>query len=159
MLFMSKYPRASRKAEAASLFVWPSRQRTSTCETLRRPGAKNNSKCSTSPCAFGFTKCSRRVSSAVDNFRLSQTSHEILGLLQGFQKQWDRFVEQMDKVGRNLRTAGTAFDELEGTRRRGVERELEKIETVRRNQVEDTPAAVAPGSVGAANVLPLALEG
>jgi DNA recombination protein RmuC len=105
------------------------------------------------------------IRQAVDNFRLSQTSHEILGLLQGFQKQWDRFVEQMDKVGRNLRTAGTAFEELEGTRRRGVERELEKIETVRRNQVAETPAAVTSGVATATpggsadNVLPLALDG
>ena len=53
----------------------------------------------------------------------------------------------MDKVGRNLRTASNAFEELEGTRRRGVERELEKIEAVRRDQVPDADPA-----------LPLALE-
>jgi DNA recombination protein RmuC len=100
------------------------------------------------------------IRQAVDNFRLSQTSHEILGLLQGFQKQWDRFVEQMDKVGRNLKTAGNAFEELEGTRRRGVERELEKIEAVRRNQASDVTAPVAaPGTpADPGNVLPLSLE-
>jgi DNA recombination protein RmuC len=100
------------------------------------------------------------IRQAVDNFRLSQTSHEILGLLQGFEKQWDRFVEQMDKVGRNLKTAGNAFEELEGTRRRGVERELEKIEAVRRSQAADTPAAVpgAPAGNDSTNVLPLALD-
>jgi DNA recombination protein RmuC len=87
------------------------------------------------------------IRQAVDNFQLSRTSHEILERLQGFEKQWDRFVEQMDKVGRNLRTASTAFDELEGTRRRGVERELEKIDAVRRDQVPDDDG-----------VLPLALE-
>ena len=72
------------------------------------------------------------IRQAVDNFQLSRTSHEILELLQGFEKQWDRFVDQMDKVGRNLKTAANAFDELEGTRRRGVERELDKIDAVRR---------------------------
>src|SRR5262249_29758317 len=89
------------------------------------------------------------IRQAVDNFRLSQTSQEILGLLQGFQKQWDRFVEQMDKVGRSLRTAGNAFEELEGTRRRQLERGLDKIDGVRRRQVE-------PGD--AATVMSLALE-
>ena len=59
------------------------------------------------------------IRQAVDNFRLSQTTHEILELLQGFEKQWSKFVEQMDKVGRSLKTAANAFDELEGTRRRG----------------------------------------
>ena len=46
------------------------------------------------------------IRQAVDNFRLSQTSQEILGMLQSFQKQWDTFVDQMDKVGRSLKTAG-----------------------------------------------------
>ena len=87
------------------------------------------------------------IRQAVDNFQLSRTSHQILELLQGFEKQWDRFVDQMDKVGRNLKTASNAFDELEGTRRRGVERELEKIEAVRRDEVAEPDG-----------VLPLALE-
>ena len=40
----------------------------------------------------------------------------------------------MDKVGRSLKSAGSAFDELEGTRKRGLERELDKIAAVRRQQ-------------------------
>jgi DNA recombination protein RmuC len=74
------------------------------------------------------------IRQAVDNFRLSQTTHEILELLQAFDRQWSKFVEQMDKVGRSLKTAGNAFDELEGTRKRGLERELDKIAAVRRQQ-------------------------
>jgi DNA recombination protein RmuC len=94
------------------------------------------------------------IRQAVDNFQLSRTSQEILQRLHGFEKQWDRFVEQMDKVGRNLKTASNAFEELEGTRRRGVERELERIDALRRDH-DSVPAgddAAAPG------VLPLALE-
>ncbi len=101
------------------------------------------------------------IRQAVDNFRLSQTSQEILGMLQGFQKQWDRFVEQMDKVGRSLKTAGNAFEELEGTRKRQLERELDKIETVRRRQASDGEAAALtgePAGTGDAVVMPLALE-
>jgi DNA recombination protein RmuC len=97
------------------------------------------------------------IRQAVDNFQLSRTSHEILERLQGFEKQWDRFVEQMDKVGRNLKTASNAFEELEGTRRRGVERELERIDTLRRDQVA---APHTPGDASdSAGVLPFALEG
>ena len=100
------------------------------------------------------------IRQAVDNFQLSRTSHEILQRLQGFEKQWDRFVEQMDKVGRNLRTASTAFEELEGTRRRGVERELERIDTLRREQAPSgEPAELdAPARPDAAGVLPFAVE-
>ena len=96
------------------------------------------------------------IRQAVDNFRLSQTSHEILDLLAGFQKQWDKFVEQMDKVGRGLKTAGNAFDELEGTRRRGLDRELDKIDAMRQRQELD--AADGDGDVALSPVMPFALE-
>ena len=97
------------------------------------------------------------VRQAVDNFRLSQTSNEILALLAGFQKQWDKFVDQMDKVGRSLKSAGNAFEELEGVRRRGLERELDKIDAMRRRQAVDATDAAADGQALSA-VLPLALE-
>ena len=87
------------------------------------------------------------IRQAVDNFRLSQTTHEILELLQAFDKQWSKFVEQMDKVGRSLKTAGNAFDELEGTRKRGLERELDKIAAVRRQQQLDAPDDDGDGTV------------
>jgi DNA recombination protein RmuC len=99
------------------------------------------------------------IRQAVDNFQLSRTSHEILQRLQGFEKQWDRFVEQMDKVGRNLKTASNAFEELEGTRRRGVERELERIDTLRRDQPTGTDDHDRDHVANRADVLPLALEG
>ena len=94
------------------------------------------------------------IRQAVDNFQLSRTTDEILARLQGFEKQWDRFVEQMDKVGRNLKTASNAYEELEGTRRRGVERELERIDALRRDRA--VPDASIPEDSG---VLPFALEG
>jgi DNA recombination protein RmuC len=93
------------------------------------------------------------IRQAVDNFQLSQTSHEILERLQGFEKQWGRFVEQMDKVGRSLHTASNAFDELEGTRKRQLERELDKVEALRGR------VAVERGSeTGESHLTPLALE-
>ena len=38
-----------------------------------------------------------------------------LDLLRGFEKQWSAFADQMDRVGKHLKTATNAFDELEGT--------------------------------------------
>ena len=74
------------------------------------------------------------IRQAVDNFRLSQSTQEVLALLAGFEKQWTKFVEQMDKVGRSLDTATHAFNELEGTRRRQLERQIDKIDAVRADQ-------------------------
>jgi DNA recombination protein RmuC len=85
------------------------------------------------------------IRQAVDNFQLERTSKEILGLLLGFEKQWDRFVDQMDKVGRNLKTAANAFDELETTRRRQLERQLDKVDDLRRRHcaVDDADPPLA----------------
>jgi len=86
------------------------------------------------------------IRQAVDNFRLSRTSHEILTRLQAFRKQWDRFVDQMDKAGRAVRAAGNAFDELEGTRRRQLDRELDRIDDLyRRSAMEEGAADSAVG--------------
>jgi len=71
------------------------------------------------------------VRQAVDNFRVERTSNEILGRLSAFAKQWNLFVEKMEKLDRSLTTARRDFDELTTTRRRGVERELDKIEDLR----------------------------
>ena len=112
-----------------------------------RSSRSRTARSSTTPCSDKVVFCSPLtlfavlavIRQAVDNFRLSQTTHEILELLQGFEKQWSKFVEQMDKVGRSLKTAGTAFDELESTRKRMLERELDKIDAVRRQQRLDAP--------------------
>lgn len=96
------------------------------------------------------------IRQAVDNFRLERTSKEILALLHGFAKQWEKFVEQMDKVGRNLKTAHHAFEDLEGTRRRQLERQLDKVEALRSLEEQDADGELVLGD--AEHDRPLALE-
>jgi DNA recombination protein RmuC len=84
------------------------------------------------------------IRQAVESFRISQSAQEVLTLLQGFQKQWDKFVEQMDKVGRSISAAGNAFEELEGTRRRQLERQLDRIEALPTAAGTGTAPTVAP---------------
>jgi DNA recombination protein RmuC len=90
------------------------------------------------------------IRQAVDNFRLEQTSKEILELLHGFGKQWKMFVDQMDKVGKSMKTANEAFGSLQDTRKRQLERQLDKIEALRQ---QPELAAIADDEDG-----PLALE-
>ena len=49
-------------------------------------------------------------------------------------KKTGAFVEKMDKLDRSLTTARRDFDELAGTRRRGLERELDRIDDLRRSR-------------------------
>jgi DNA recombination protein RmuC len=71
------------------------------------------------------------IRQAVDNFRLEQTSKEILEVLHGFGKQWGMFVDQMDKVGKSMKAANDAFDTLQDTRKRQLERQLDKVDALR----------------------------
>jgi DNA recombination protein RmuC len=70
------------------------------------------------------------VRQAVDNFQLERTSGEILTCLTRFRKQWDKFSEQVDRVGKSLTASQRAFDDLDGTRRRAFERELDRIDAL-----------------------------
>lgn len=70
------------------------------------------------------------IRQAVDNFQLERTSGEILTCLTRFRKQWDKFSDQIERVGKSLGASQRAFDELDGTRRRQFERELDRIDAL-----------------------------
>jgi DNA recombination protein RmuC len=74
------------------------------------------------------------IRQAVDSFQLERTTSEILEVLGSFTKQWDCFVEQMDTLGRRLESTASAFEQLSGTRRRQLERQLDRIEDLRTDQ-------------------------
>jgi DNA recombination protein RmuC len=79
------------------------------------------------------------VRQAVENFRFEQGSKKILDHLGEFQKQWGKFVETMERMGRKLEEARNEYDELKSTRTRLLERHLDKIEDLRAAREE--PAA------------------
>ena len=99
------------------------------------------------------------VRQAVDSFRLERTTSEILDVLGSFSKQWDGFVAQMDTLGKRLESTASAFDQLVGTRRRQLERQLDRIEDLRTDQALALTggggAAAAPrGIAGASRSVP-----
>ena len=71
------------------------------------------------------------IRQAVDNFALEKTSHQMLALYGEFQKQWAKFVEGMDKLGERIRTTQKEYDDITGTRRRQLDKVLDKIEDLR----------------------------
>jgi len=85
------------------------------------------------------------VRQAVDNFRLEQTSNEILTLLGAFRKQWTLYGEVVDKLEKALNGAVKAFDDLKTTRTRQLERQLDRIEDLQQTKgfvaAADDPAA------------------
>jgi DNA recombination protein RmuC len=71
------------------------------------------------------------IRKAVDNFTLEQTSHEILSLLGAFKKQWDEFLKKLDMLGKRLTDAQKEYEALITTRRRQLEKPLNRIEDIR----------------------------
>jgi DNA recombination protein RmuC len=72
------------------------------------------------------------IRQAAESFRLHQRSREIVALLGGFAKQWGAFTEHMDRVGRRLDALQKDYDAMVGVRRRQLERQLDRVEDVRR---------------------------
>jgi len=76
------------------------------------------------------------IRQAVDNFNLEKTAAEILNLISEFNKQWNKYKEGMDKMGKRIDDAQREFQILNTTRSNQLERPLQKIEDLRsRNQL------------------------
>lgn len=71
------------------------------------------------------------IRKAVDNFSLEQTSNEILSLLGAFKKQWDEFLAKLELVGKRIGDAQKEYEALTTTRRRQLEKPLNRIEDLR----------------------------
>lgn len=93
---------------------------------------------------------------SIDTFRLEKASNEILTLLAEFRKQWNRYTESMDKVGKRLDDTMRAYTDAVGVRTRQLDRQLDKIEdlrTLRRESETGPPHGLAPsGSIAAPTV-------
>ena len=74
------------------------------------------------------------VRQAADAVALQRGADEVLDVLAGFAKQWDQFTERLEAVGKSLSTVQNAYEQVNGPRRRQLERQLDKVEDVRRRR-------------------------
>lgn len=87
------------------------------------------------------------IRQAFENFRLEQTSREMLGLLGQFSVQWKKYNLQVDKVKKQFDTVAGSFEDLAGARRRQLERPLRDLEALRQERhvaIEGELFAVEP---------------
>lgn len=76
---------------------------------------------------FGFTAMLRLVLQAYKNFSYEQGLGEILGLIEKFQIEYNKFGDSLVKVGRQIDATKKAFDETEGTRQRQLTKVVDRI--------------------------------
>ncbi|MDW3217705.1 MAG: DNA recombination protein RmuC [Acidimicrobiales bacterium] len=85
------------------------------------------------------------IRQAMDTFAVERATEEILECLAGFGQQWEKFSGHIDKVDRHMETLTRSFGELSTTRRRALERQLDRIEDVRsRAGVADDAPVLGP---------------
>lgn len=84
------------------------------------------------------------IRQAVDDHMTEQRSTDILQALHGFAEQWDKFTDHLDKVGSRLASAQRAFDDVNGPRRRQLERQLVRVDDLHRDEQAAAVLALAP---------------
>jgi DNA recombination protein RmuC len=72
------------------------------------------------------------IRQAMDNFSTAKAANDMLRLIGGFNKEWEKFRKSMDNMGRKIEDARDEFQKLATTRRNKLERPLQKIEDLRR---------------------------
>lgn len=76
----------------------------------------------------------RRVA---EQYRLQESSREILTLLASFRKQWEKYSDAVDLLGKAMETLNKRFGELTTTRTRQLERQMDKIDALQRETGSD----------------------
>ena len=74
------------------------------------------------------------VRQAHDNFAVERTADDMLATLGAFHQQWEKFTDALDAVEKRLETARRGFEELNGPRRRQLEKPLNRLEDLRRER-------------------------
>ena len=72
------------------------------------------------------------IRQAMENFSTAKAANEMLRLIGGFNKEWEKFRESMDRMGRKIEDARDEFQKLSTTRTNKLERPLQKLEDLRR---------------------------
>lgn len=89
------------------------------------------------------------VRQAVDHFSMERRSVEMLGHLGEFKKQWEKFSEKFDALGGRIDSLQKDYEALVSTRRRLLEKPLEKLDQLR--IAADAPAMTAAAIAGIQN--------
>lgn len=81
---------------------------------------------------FSFTALLRMVKQAYTNFRYQENLHNVIGLIQKFEQEYEKFSESIDTLGARIEQVDKQFVAMAGTRDRALTRIIDKI----KNEIE-----------------------
>ena len=70
------------------------------------------------------------INQAAQHFRLQQQTAGIHDVLTGIRREWEKFSDEMDKIGRKLREAQATFDDVTTTRTRRLGNQFNKLDSL-----------------------------
>ncbi len=68
------------------------------------------------------------IRQAMENFSVEQKASQIFTLFSSFYKEWNKFIESFDKIGKKLDEAKYEYDSLLTTRKSKLEKQLKNIQ-------------------------------
>ncbi len=74
------------------------------------------------------------IRQSAERANLMKTTDEVIAILGAFDKQWQKYNEQLDMLGKYLGQATAKFQDVSGTRSNALQRQLNKIEDLRQQQ-------------------------
>ena len=77
------------------------------------------------------------IRQSVSNFFMEQKAGEMQKLVGVFKEQWEKFIDKLDALGKTLGTVSSHYEELTGTRRRALEKPMDKIEELQLGQGDE----------------------
>ena len=84
---------------------------------------------------FSFTAILRMIKQTYANFRYQENLHQVIGLIQKFELEYDKYREAVDTLGSRLDSTMKQFQAVSSTRDRALGRIVDQIKT----QTIDTP--------------------
>jgi DNA recombination protein RmuC len=84
------------------------------------------------------------IRQSVDAFLVERTGDQILECLAGFTGQWEKFSDSVDTLGKRFESAQRAYDDLAGTRRRQLQKHLDRVDALRAERGIDAVVELGP---------------
>ncbi|MDA7955820.1 MAG: DNA recombination protein RmuC [Gammaproteobacteria bacterium] len=97
------------------------------------------------------------IHQATRNFIMNERASEVMDLVAQFRAQWEKYSEQMDKLGRRIEGLSGDYRELVNTRARALQRPLDKIENAALAQEDIAEDAIARDDIAGGESAPAAV--
>jgi len=76
---------------------------------------------------FSFTAILRMIKQAYSNFRYQKNLYQVIALIQKFDKEYQKYNEELDKLGERIASTSKQYDNVSGTRTRTLKKIVDQI--------------------------------